>query len=476
MASPDFRSYIDLTINDVQPEDIYQGSVTYARTALPEFTPRVGTVEDALLQAMAYVGGVMSGAINRLPNGLMEGILRLLGFERSEATFATGSVIFTAIDDAGATIPAGTQVVYREVTDTGTINHVFATDSSVTISSGSTTSAATAMTAVIAGQKPTISSGDTLLIATASNRLLSAAFSGTLTQGAASESDTDYFTRGRAYLASLNSTLATADQIQNYILANYRDVYRAKTLDTTFLLSGTGNAATESSGSITFDVDFDPTALTPAPVNGDIIRVYGATETAFNTRYTVTSTTSSTIVVDTPTSITAATSTTGESFTVEFLESLATGASASGGYTTTVIAGEEGAAITDSVRSTMETDIDAKVVAGLIFATINALIVPVEVTIDIAVLPDFDEVTVRTAVDTAITAMLSPDSWNWDSRIRVNSVLSRASSIAGVDYVDSVVLALESGELLATVDGTSGDIIFSYRGSLPTSTVTVGAI
>ena len=29
-------------------------------------------------------------------------------------------MIFTAIDDAGATIPAGTQVVYREVTDTGT--------------------------------------------------------------------------------------------------------------------------------------------------------------------------------------------------------------------------------------------------------------------------------------------------------------------------------------------------------------------
>lgn len=210
MTSPDFRDYIDLTINDVQPDNIYQGSVTYARTAAPEFTPRVGTVEDALLQAMAYVGGVMSGAINRLPNGLMEGMLRVLGFERSEATFATGAVIFTAIDDAGVTIPAGTQVVYREVTDSGTINHVFSTDSSVTISSGNTQSASTAMTAVLAGQKPTISDGDTLLIATATNRLLSAEFDGSLTQGGASESDEDYFTRGRAYLASLNSSLATA--------------------------------------------------------------------------------------------------------------------------------------------------------------------------------------------------------------------------------------------------------------------------
>lgn len=476
MTSPDFSDFVDLTINDVQPDDIYQGAVTYARTALPEFSPRTGTVEDALLQAFAYVGGVMSGAINRLPNGLMEGILRLLEFERTEATFATGSVIFTAIDDAGVTIPAGTQVVYREVVDTGTINHVFSTDTAITITSGNTQSTAIAMTAALSGQKPTISNGDTLLIATASNRLLSAEFSGVLNQGGASESDADYFTRGRAYLATLNSSLATASQITNYILVNYPDVFRAKTLDTTFLLSGLANAATESSGSITFDLDFDPTALVPAPQNGDIIRVYGCSETQFNTNYEVTSTTASTVVVNTPTSVTAGASVTGDSFTVEFLDSLATSASATGGYVMSVVAGEEGAAVDGTDRVAIELDVSGKVVAGLIFETVNALVVPVEVTIDISVLADYEEVSVRAAVDTAVTSMLSPDVWDWGSRIRANSVLSRASQIAGVEYVDSVTLALGTGELLAVVDGGTGDIVFSYRGILPEATVTVGAI
>ena len=39
MPSPDFSEYIDLTINDLQPEDVYNGAVEYARTALPEFDP-----------------------------------------------------------------------------------------------------------------------------------------------------------------------------------------------------------------------------------------------------------------------------------------------------------------------------------------------------------------------------------------------------------------------------------------------------
>ena len=52
MASPDFSEYIDLTINDLQPPDIYSLAREYALVSLPEFNPRTGTVEDAVLQAM----------------------------------------------------------------------------------------------------------------------------------------------------------------------------------------------------------------------------------------------------------------------------------------------------------------------------------------------------------------------------------------------------------------------------------------
>ena len=241
-----------------------------------------------------------------------------------------------------------------------------------------------------------------------------------------------------------------------------------------FLHNGTGNTATESSGSVTFDLDFDPTALVPAPLATDVIRVYGSTSTAFNQIYTINSLTSSTIVVDTPSNISAGASVGSDEFTVEFLDSVGTGASATGGFTLAVIAGEEGAAVSDSVRSSIETDVAGKIVAGLTFDTMNALILPVEVTVQIAVIDGYDEVTVRSAVDTAVTAMLSPDVWDWSSRIRANSVLSRAASVTGVEYVSSVTLALDASETLAQISGS--DILFNYRGVLPEASVTVGAI
>ncbi len=73
MPSPDFSTYINFTGFDEQPASVYQEAVTYAQIALPEFNPRPGTIEDALLQAGAYVGSAAIGAINRLPNGLVEG-------------------------------------------------------------------------------------------------------------------------------------------------------------------------------------------------------------------------------------------------------------------------------------------------------------------------------------------------------------------------------------------------------------------
>ena len=138
MASPDFSEYIDLTVNDLQPSDIYSLAREYALIALPEFNPRTGTVEDAMLQAMSYVSGVVTGAINRLPNSLIEGMLRVMGFYRLESTFASGAVIFSAIDNSGLTIPAGTQVGYTEITDDQSILHIFETTASVTIDAGDT--------------------------------------------------------------------------------------------------------------------------------------------------------------------------------------------------------------------------------------------------------------------------------------------------------------------------------------------------
>ena len=94
MASPDFSPYIDLAGDNLGPDELYTQAVEYARLALPEFAPRTGTVEDAIMQATSLLASLTLGSINNLPDGLMEGILRLLGITRFEATFGTIGVEF----------------------------------------------------------------------------------------------------------------------------------------------------------------------------------------------------------------------------------------------------------------------------------------------------------------------------------------------------------------------------------------------
>jgi len=478
MTSPDFTEYVDLTINDAQPEEIYNNSLTYALTTLPEFSPRQGTVEDALLQAMAYISGLMSGAINRLPNGILEGVLRFIGLEREEATYATGEVLLTAIDNSGVTIPAGTQVAYVETVDGVTTQYVFRTDQNATIDAGDTT-VTTPITALSAGEKPFIASGTTLVILSASSKLLSAAFSGTLTQGVNGESDSDYFTRGATYLSSLSDTLVTPNQFTSHVLANYPAVHRCKTYSNTHIDQSDGVQIFESGGNLGASLILDPNSdFSAVPQAGDFFQIHDASDAKFNGYFEVDSVASSpdqTIYFANTVG-----ASTGETFTGDFhldmLEGLDTGRSEVGGNVTLAMTGENGVPLSNDEKQEVLDGITPLIIAGLMLTPINGILVEIEVEITIAVLAGYDELSVRTAVDTLITSYLSPDEWDWSNRVRVSAIQARAAQVAGVDYVDSVTIALDAGEAKATIDGSSGDALFAYDGSLPVATVSVGSL
>lgn len=314
MASPDFREYIDLTINDLQPEEIYDSSKEYAIASLPEFDPRTGTVEDAMLQAMAYVSGTVTGAINRLPNGLLEGLMRLFGFFRRESTFATGTVVLTAIDDAGLTIPAGTQLAYNEVNDETTIVHIFETATPVTIDIGDFDSTAVQIVASEAGVKPVIADGEFLTILSPIGRLLEAQFTGSLVQGETTESDLSFFNRASTFLASLSTSIATSEQATNFVLTSYPDAYRAQAYDLkrlpVFRPSVIGYDGTDAFVSIypkigaantykTIEFIYDEQqnfftlgeileSSAPAVDNATVIRIYDSTESEYDGLHPVT--------------------------------------------------------------------------------------------------------------------------------------------------------------------------------------------
>lgn len=230
MTSPDFRNYIDLTVYDTTPQKLYDDSVTYAQTAMPEFDPRIGTIEDALLQSMSFVGAVLATGINRLPNGLMEGILSLLGFTRNEATFATGSVLITTSINTGVVIPAGTVVTYDVLDGDIVTSYPFATDTDLIIAS-TFDSGTVAVTATTAGKYPSLLAGQALTLVSQVQYVLTTALTADIDVGADTETQTAYFNRGAQYLASLNTTLATASHMTNYISSNYTSVPVFKVYD-----------------------------------------------------------------------------------------------------------------------------------------------------------------------------------------------------------------------------------------------------
>jgi hypothetical protein len=508
MASPDFSEYVDLTINDLQPIDIYEAARDYALVALPEFNPRVGTVEDAMLEAMSYVSGLTTGAINRLPNSLMEGLLRLMGFTRSEATFASGNVIMTAIDDTGLTIPEGTQVAYSETTADGVITHIFETTASVTIAEGETESGPVQIVALDAGEKPVLTDGTALTLLSPVSRLFEVTFDGSMSQGAESESDAEFFNRATTYLSSLSRSLATAEQVTNYILNTYPNAFRVKTYDLTrlqkfvadevvFGVSEVGasfNIAQVSPTETYKTIDYTneaasltTTALSATPFGEtetifSYVRVMDTSEPDYDGIWELSSGIDSS---NEPSSYLIeydygdGTSTDqilypAQTPTVEFLDQVLVDADDVGGCITIFASSITGASLSSEDKAVIADDIRNKSIAGLNVYITDVILAPIEVAIDIKVVVGFSELDVRNAVDAEITTFLSPETFPFEQRLRANNLISKVAQISGVEYVDGITIT-SSNESIAYI-AVNGDCVFRFKGTLPDASVTVAAV
>lgn len=257
MALPNFSNYVDLTIYDLDPFIIYNDAITYARTTLPEFSPRTGTLEDAIMQAVAYHTALMSSQINRLTDGLMEGMARLAGLTRNEATFATGTVEIEVFDNNGVTVPAGTVVQYETISDDLVVTYAFETTADLVIPETETTGSV-AIKGLFAGKYPALLSGQALTLVSPAPSVISIALDSTLLVGTDAETDTEYFNRASQHFASLSSVLNTKSQMANYIKSAYPNVPYFGVFDLTANTGGMPWDAADAPGYVTI-VAGDPT-------------------------------------------------------------------------------------------------------------------------------------------------------------------------------------------------------------------------
>lgn len=451
MPSPDFSQYIDLTINDKQPDDIYNEAVEYARLALPEFAPRAGTVEDAVIQANAYISAITLANINRLPDGLMEGVLKYMGIIRKEPTF--GSVTLDIeLAENGLSVSAGTVVVFETTDGDVLVQYPFETDNLVTADPNSSSVSVTA-TSQVSGIIPNIPSGTELVLGQPSNEIISVTTSSLVTQGARAETEVEYFNRGTTQLESLSSTLTTARQVERFILSQYPEVHRCKVYDLTRAYvhtptsSETNGSKDGFNASVSTSNDF---VSLSNEIDSDLFLVmspdyYGTSsfaDTMPTGLYVGASAGSSSI------EYTDAVSSSGSYGPIKVISmnSLETGRQGdSPGYFVIFACDSVGNPIPDSTKTTMYSEIADRITAGLSFEILDAYPVDIDLTVTISVTPEFNETTVAQAVSDALESYISLPNWpDWDTVVRIFDIVVRASRVDGVDYVFSVTPTIPS--------------------------------
>ena len=331
-------------------------------------------------------------------------------------------------------------------------------------------------------------------------RLIDAEFDGTLTQGKATETDTEFFTRARTYLGSLSRSLATASQTTDYILTNYSDTYRVGSYDLTRLIkleadslgkysAGVVRAIFANTGTGYHAVSYDstgeslyvlPTASIPDMSTASTVRVTNTGISDYELIWGISNNpgTSGSVTAEysyTGTATTVLTTANGYSPQVEILDTVRFDAADQTGAVTIFLSDSTGASLTAEQKGLISDDIKSRCVGGLSIYVSDVILAYITITVSIAILDGYSSIDVKSAVDTYLTNYLSPSEYPFTTRIRKNQMIADIAKISGVDYVSSFDMTVdaESSEV-ASVD--AGDVVFNFKGTLPVASVTTESI
>ena len=227
MGSPDVSPYVDPTIYDQQPADIYDASVAYARASLPEWTPTVGSIEDALLQAASGVSGELLGALNRTTSSITEAVLQMFQIERLTGTKPTAVLQLALSDDVGHTLKKGTRFGWFDSGGSDPVLYVFESTVDV-VAARLSTSMSVPVQGILNEEYPMLAAGAFIRVLSAVPWIDTAILEEDLDVGTNPETDVEYFARAIGLLGSYSQALVLPKQFEQYLLAKYVDVFRVK--------------------------------------------------------------------------------------------------------------------------------------------------------------------------------------------------------------------------------------------------------
>lgn len=451
----DFSQYVDLTVYDKQPGDMYLEAIEMARLTMPEFTLRAGTVEDAIFQAMTWVGWTHATAVNRIPDRLMSGILSMMGVTISLSSSAQVSITVTADSYEGATIPAGTVFGYTVAFEDETVEYVFYTVESLEIPSDESPSPGDPFPSgqVLAecftpGVIPYVNVGTPLSILSPSTSILSAQAYGDFQNGTNDETSSEFLSRAVSYLSSLSSTMVKASQVDSFVSNGYSGlVGRVRTYDLTDGDPDTGDIATSKTATVT-NVSRDGSNIATITVGsdhqfqiGDMVTVSGLTNTAYNGTYELTAVGSTTIsYANTGTSGSSADSGTAAKG-VDVVGKIAVFVYGNGNF------------LLQTQLDDIQSEVTNKAIPGLIVSVNNVELLSLGVTASIVLDSNYDQEPLKQTIENSIVDYLSPNSYpTSEDVLRANQIIALISSIPGVKYVSSLLLDPGTANWLPQID------------------------
>lgn len=241
--SVDFSPYVNLRIYDKDAGELYLGALDLLQMNVPQLVVRPGTIEDALVQAFSYISTVAINHINALPNKLMEGMISFMGVPRRAGAYASVTAEFVALDYEGGTLEAGTTLEHSFQIGGQTYREYYELLDSITIESVDPDPLAdpptplpsfqTRVYATDQGERQPISVGSELTIINVQPTTDSGVALGDFSQGKFEESDEEYLARSATFMRSLSTTLATAKQVESFVVSGFDYVSRVKAYDLT---------------------------------------------------------------------------------------------------------------------------------------------------------------------------------------------------------------------------------------------------
>lgn len=208
MPSVDLAGYIDLTLHDVDHQDLVDAVIVDLASRLPDLTLREGNTEAVLIESTALLVDELVFAINRLPGALAEGLFRLYGIDRFLGAAPTVDLRFVLSDTLGHELPPGTRV---RLDLGGAEPVVFTTTLGLVIPAGSDTGTVAATGDRLTAEANGTLAGTTVELLDAVPYVERVELATAVAGGVDPETDDVYRDRAVARLGRLNDALVTPD-------------------------------------------------------------------------------------------------------------------------------------------------------------------------------------------------------------------------------------------------------------------------